>query len=208
MMNSRRSAKNPPITPEQVIAGYKHGYFPMSRGRYGKIDWFMAEPRTVIPLDDRFKVRRSLRKIMAKSGYEIRFDTDFEAVIRACARHDEVDDDEVWLSDEMIALYAELHRRGFAHSVEVWKEGLLAGGLYGIALRGAFFGESMFSRAASASQVALVALVERLRERGYRLLDAQMRTSHIGFFGAIDLTHDQYLGLLAEAMLVDCRFSD
>lgn len=207
-MNSRKSATQQPITPEQVISAYKHGYFPMSRGRFGKIDWFLAEPRTIIPLDDRFHVRRSLRKFTGKSGYQISFDTDFPAVIRACARHDEVDDEEVWLSEEMIKLYIELFNRGFAHSVEVSQDGMLVGGLYGIALRGAFFGESMFSRATSASQVALVALVERLRERGYRLLDAQMRTSHIGYFGALDLTHDEYLALLAEAMLEDCRFSD
>jgi leucyl/phenylalanyl-tRNA--protein transferase len=207
-MRSRKSASQPIITPEQVIAGYKQGFFPMARGRYGKIEWFMAEPRTVIPLDGRFRVRRSLRQTLRKSDYRIEFDTDFPAVIRACARHNEVDSEEVWLSDEMIALYIELHRRGFAHSVEIWNGDELAGGLYGVALKAAVFGESMFSRATSASQIALVALVERLRERGYRLLDAQMRTPHIGYFGAMDLTHDEYLALLAEAMLDDCKFVD
>jgi leucyl/phenylalanyl-tRNA---protein transferase len=189
-----------------VIAGYQQGYFPMAMGRFGHINWFMAEPRTIIPLDERFHVRRSLRKTVKKSEYQLRLNTDFASVIRACARHDEVDNDEVWLSDEMISIYVELHRRGFAHSVEVWDGERLMGGLYGVSLRAAFFGESMFSRASSASQIALIALVERLRERGYILLDAQMRTQHIASFGAIDLMHNEYLGLLAEAMLDDPSF--
>src|SRR5262245_45515912 len=205
-MRSRKSASRRKITPEMVIAGYQQGYFPMARGRFGSIDWFMAEPRTVIPLDDRFHVRRSLRKIIKKSPYQIRFNTDFASVIRACARHDEVDNEEVWLSEEMISIYLELHQRGFAHSVEVWDSEKMLGGLYGVSLRAAFFGESMFSRAPSASQIALVALVERLRERRYLLLDAQMRTQHISYFGAFDLLHNEYLGLLAEAMLDDRMF--
>ena len=194
------------ITPEQVLAAYQQGYFPMSRGQFGPIDWFMAEPRTIIPLDERFRVRRSLRQTMRKAGYDVRFNTRFPEVIRACARHGEVTEDEVWLSDEMIALYTELHTRGYAHSVEVWQDSQLVGGLYGIALKSAFFGESMFSRATSASQVALVALVERLRQRGFKMLDAQMRTPHIGHFGAEDLTHEEYLGVLAEAMLDEVSF--
>jgi len=189
-----------------VIAGYQQGYFPMAKGRFGSIDWFMAEPRTVIPLDDRFYVRRSLRKTIKKTDYQIKLNTDFRAVIRACARHDEVDNEEVWLSDEMISIYQELHNRGFAHSVEVWDGENLVGGLYGVSLKAAFFGESMFHRASSVSQIALVALVERLRERGYLLLDAQMRTQHIAHFGAIDLMHNEYIGLLAEAMLDDRSF--
>jgi leucyl/phenylalanyl-tRNA--protein transferase len=207
-MKSSKSATHPVITPEQVIAGYKQGFFPMARGRYGKIEWFMADPRTVIPLDARFRVRRSLRQTIRKAPYQIKFNTDFPSVISSCARHNEVDRDEVWLSDEMILIYTELHRRGFAHSVEAWNEGKLVGGLYGVALKAAFFGESMFSRESSASQVALVALVERLRERGYRLLDAQMRTPHISYFGAMDLAHHDYLASLEEAMLDDCKFVD
>ncbi|MGH9768377.1 MAG: leucyl/phenylalanyl-tRNA--protein transferase, partial [Blastocatellia bacterium] len=185
---------------------YQQGYFPMAKGRFGHIDWFMAEPRTVIPLDDRFHVRRSLRKTIKKLDYQIRLNTDFRSVIRACARHDEVENEEVWLSEEMISIYLELHHRGFAHSVEVWDGESMVGGLYGVSLRAAFFGESMFSRAPSASQIALVALVERLRDHGYLLLDAQMRTQHIAYFGALDLMHNEYLGMLAEAMLDDRSF--
>jgi leucyl/phenylalanyl-tRNA---protein transferase len=207
-MKSRKSALQPNITPEQVIAGYQQGFFPMARGRYGRIEWFMAEPRTIIPLDDRFRVRRSLRQVMRKGHYQIKIDSNFPTVIRACARHNEVDSEEVWLSDEMISLYLELHRRGYAHSVEVWQGDDLVGGLYGVALKSAFFGESMFSRATSASQIALVALVERLRNRGFCLLDAQQRTTHIGYFGAIDLTHNEYLELLVNSMQDDRRFAD
>lgn len=191
-----------------LIAGYRSGYFPMSCGREGGIDWFIAEPRTILPLDDRFKVRRSLRQTMKRLDYQIRINSDFAAVIRACARHCQVSDREVWLSDELIELYSQLHRQGLAHSVEVWTADGLVGGLYGVAIQSAFFGESMFSRITSASQIALVALVERLRLRGFTLLDVQTRTPHIGLFGAIDLTHPQYLELLHEAMKVDCRFPD
>jgi leucyl/phenylalanyl-tRNA--protein transferase len=178
----------------------------MARGLHGQIDWFVAEPRTIIPLDERFKIRRSLRQTIRKSNYEIRINTAFSAVIRACARHYDIPEEEVWLSEEMISLYSQLHRRGFAHSVEVWDENHLVGGLYGVSLRSAFFGESMFSRVTSASQIALVGLVERLRDRRYSLLDAQMRTQHVGYFGAVDLSHEQYVAVLAEAMLVDRSF--
>ena len=206
-MIARRPIKRSPITAEMILSGYRQGYFPMARGLRGQIDWFIAEPRTIIPLDEGFRVRRSLAKTMRKGGYEIRINTEFEAVIRACARHYEVYPDEVWLSDEMISLYLKLHRQGSAHSVETWMDGQLVGGLYGIAIKSAFFGESMFSREASASQVALVHLVERLRARGYQLLDTQMRTPHIGHFGAVDLSHSEYCALLAEAMLEDRVFA-
>lgn len=180
----------------------------MSRGRYGEIDWFMSEPRTIIPLDDRFRIRKSLRQAIRKTDCEIRINTDFPTVIRACARHDEVHPEEVWLSEEMISLYTELHRRGFAHSVEVWQSGNMVGGLYGVSMKSAFFGESMFTRISFGSQIALVALADRLKARNYRLFDAQMRTPHISHFGAIDLSHHEYLMILAEAMLDDCRFID
>ena len=207
-MRNRKSAARRVITPEQVITGYQQGYFPMSRGRHGEIDWFMSEPRTIVPLDERFRVRRSLRQSLRKTQYEIRVNHDFAGVIRACARHDEVHPEEVWLSEEMITLYVEMHRRGFAHSVEVWQEGAMTAGLYGVSLKSAFFGESMFTRISFGSQIALVALADRLRARNYRILDAQMRTPHISHFGAIDLTHEEYLTVLGHSMLDDCRFVD
>ena len=188
------------ITTAHVLTAYRHGLFPMACGRYGSIEWFMAEPRTIIPLDDRFAIPRTIRRLIRKGGFETSIDRDFSSVIQSCARHQDVGSDEVWLSEEMIALYRELHAAGHAHSVEVWTDGRLVGGLYGVALQGAFFGESMFSQVASASQLALVALVERLRQRRYVLLDAQMRTPHIARFGAVDLSHDEYLALLADAL--------
>ena len=194
------------ITPRQVLAAYQQGFFPMAQGQFGRIEWYIAEPRTVVPLSEDFNVRKSLGKAIRRSHHEIRIDSDFNQVIRACARHGEVDSSEVWLSEEMIELYLALFESGDAHSIEVWMQGELAGGLYGIAMRGAFFGESMFSRAAFASQFALVALVERLRDRGYLLLDAQVRTAHIAQFGAVDLTHGEYLALLARALGADCSF--
>lgn len=187
------------ITPEQILTAYQHGMFPMARGRYGEVHWYISDPRAVIPLPE-FKVRRSLRNAAQKSPYQIRYDTVFPTVIRACARHQDVDNEEVWLSEEMIDLYCELHRRGVAHSVEVWDGDRLVGGLYGIAMHAAFFGESMFSRVSYASQFALLALVERLRRQKFLLLDAQVMTPHLAQFGAVELTHDQYLAMLVQAL--------
>lgn len=194
------------ITPSQILTAYRHGLFPMARGKYGSVEWFLAEPRTIIPLNGRLIIPHTVRKLIRKGGYEIRIDENFPDVIRACARHHEVSPEEVWLSEEMIELYLKLHLQGHAHSVEVWTEAGLVGGLYGVALKGAFFGESMFSRAPSASQLALAALIERLRERKYLLLDAQMRTPHIARFGAIDLNHDEYMASLALAMIEERSF--
>lgn len=189
-----------------ILAAYTRGCFPMATGLNGEIDWFIADPRTIIPLDERFRVRRSLRQAMRKLNYEVRLNTRFSEVIRACSRQTELSEYEIWLSDEMIALYTELNRRGFAHSVETWIDGELAGGLYGVAIKSAFFGESMFTRRSNASQIALVELVARLRLRHFRLLDAQMRTPHIAHFGALDLPHLEYLHLLADALEPDAQF--
>jgi leucyl/phenylalanyl-tRNA--protein transferase len=171
----------------------------MAEGRYGSIGFYYYEPRGVIPLDERFKVRRSLRQALKRDPFEIRFDTAFEEVIRACARYDELSDREVWLSEEMITLYTELHYRGIAHSVEAWRDGKVMGGLYGISIGRAFCGESMFSRIPNASQAALAALVGRLREKGFILLDAQMATGHLEQFGLYSVTQDEYIELFREA---------
>ncbi|MFN0112446.1 MAG: leucyl/phenylalanyl-tRNA--protein transferase [Blastocatellia bacterium] len=207
-MRSRKTALRRIVTPEQVLSAYQQGYFPMSRGRYGEIDWFMSEPRTIIPLDERFKVRRSLRQAIRKTDCKISINANFAEVIRICARHEEVHPEEVWLSEDMIALYQELHRRGLAHSVEVWQQNQMVAGLYGLSLKSAFFGESMFTRISYGSQIALVALAQRLHNRKFKLLDAQMRTPHIAHFGSIDLTHEEYMAVLAAAMTEDCKFVD
>ncbi len=205
------------ITPEIILDAYRQGYFPMAQGKDGPIQFFYYEPRGIIPLDERFIVRRSLQQIIKKKTFEIRFDTAFEEVIRSCARHDEVNDQGIWLSEEMIDIYIELYRRGIAHSVEVWSQSddsmetrhvtSLQGGLYGLALGSAFCGESMFSRAPFASQVALVALVEYLRKNKFTLLDAQMESEHLHQFGMYSVSQVEYLVMLREAMENENTFS-
>ena len=192
------------ITPEMVLAAYRLGYFPMADGRDGSIDWYGVANRAIIPLDSRFRIRRSLRRAINRGGFVIAVDRAFDAVIAACARHEDSDDG-VWLSDEMIALYRTLHRRGHVHSVEVWRDGELVGGLYGVVIGAAFCGESMFSREPFASQIALVALVERLRGRGFVLLDAQMMTDHLAQFGAYTVSEQEYRQLLAAALAARSR---
>lgn len=188
------------ITTRHVLAAYHQGMFPMADGKDGPINWYIASRRALIPLDERFSVRRSLQKIIRRGDFSLTVDKAFEEVIRACARHDDKQADGVWLSDEMISLYIELHQEGHTHSVEVWREGRLIGGLYGVAVGAAFCGESMFSREPYGSQIALVALVERLRERRYQLLDAQIMSPHLRQFGAYDVSHTEYLDLLAPAV--------
>ena len=172
----------------------------MAHGKHGAVQFYYYEPRGIIPLDERFTVRRSLRQIINKKTFEIRFDTAFEDVIRNCARHEGLSDEEIWLSEEMIEIYIELHRRGIAHSVEAWSEDQLQGGLYGLALSSAFCGESMFSKSPFASQVALVALVDRLREKNFTLLDAQMESEHLQQFGMFSVSQEEYMEMLNEAM--------
>lgn len=188
------------ITPEYILAAYHQGYFPMASGRAGAIGFYYFEPRAIIPLDDRFSVRPSLRKIIEKNIFTTSIDTAFEEVIRSCARYDELPDTEIWISEEMIGLYCELHRQGIAHSVETWFEGTLVGGLYGLSLGKVFCGESMFSKRSFASQVALVKLVTWLQENGVVLLDAQMESDHLKQFGAYTISQAEYLELLSELL--------
>lgn len=169
---------------------------------FGNIYWFDPDPRAIIPLDERFHVPKRLARTVRRGVFEIRINTAFRAVMEACAARDET-----WISDEFIEVYTELHRMGFAHSVESWLDGELVGGLYGVALRGLFAGESMFSHHRDASKVALVHLVERLRAGGFTLLDTQFITSHLAKFGAIEIPRDKYLLLLSEAMSTWAEFS-
>ena len=194
------------ITPDQILVAYQHGMFPMAHGKTGEIHWYTSDPRALVPLDEGFTVRRSLQKFFQKHPYQIKFNTDFPATIRACARHEKVEEEEVWLSDEMVELYIELHRRGHAHSVEVWEGENLVGGLYGIAMRSAFFGESMFSQVPFASQIALITLVEHLRKQQFELLDAQVMSPHLRQFGAYDVSHEEYWKILLRALRDDREF--
>lgn len=174
--------------------------FPMADGVDGEIHWFSPERRGIIPLDG-LKISRSLRRTLKKKIFDIRIDHDFEATIRSCARRDNV-----WISETIVESYLRLHRAGFAHSVESWRNGTLAGGLYGVAIGGAFFGESMFSLVNDASKAALVHLVERLNERGYVLLDTQYVNPHLAMLGCIEITKQDYLDRLHTALLRECTF--
>lgn len=181
------------LDPRTVVAAYCQGIFPMA-DEHGEIGWYSPDPRAVFPLDA-FHVPRSLAKVLRRGAFEVRVDTCFEAVMRGCA-----DREETWISEELIRAYVALHRLGLAHSVEAFHEGELAGGLYGVALGGAFMGESMFTRVTDASKVCLVHLVERLRARGYVLLDSQMPTEHLRRFGQIVIPRREYLRRLREAL--------
>src|SRR5262245_16945059 len=167
----------------------------MAVDKRGTIGWFSPDPRALIPLDDRFHVPHGLRRTLKKGRLTLRVDTAFRQVMEGCAqRH------ETWINQEIIASYTVLHRLGYAHSVEAWHDEQLVGGLYGVAIGGAFFGESMFHKETDASKVALHGLVERLRARDFLLLDTQWTTEHLTLFGAYEIPRRKYLALLREAL--------
>ncbi len=184
-----------------LLEAYRRGLFPMALPD-GSIRWFSPDPRGILPLD-RFHVPRRLERVIRQARFDVRVDCAFHDVIRACA-----DVDETWISPVIVEVYGELHRLGVAHSVEAWREGQLVGGLYGVSLGGAFFGESMFHRVADASKVALQALVERLRRRGYGLLDVQWVTPHLSTFGAIEVSRREYLQLLRDSLRLQRHFTE
>lgn len=180
-----------------VEQAYRIGVFPMADAATGEIAWYAPDPRAIILLED-FSVPRSLRSLIKRGVYEVRWDTAFGDVIQGCAERSET-----WISPKIIEAYQALHHAGKAHSVESWQDGRLVGGLYGVSLGGAFFGESMFSRSRDASTPALVALVERMRQRGFRLLDIQFMTPHLERFGATEVPRAIYLQRLRSALAVD-----
>ena len=190
------------LTPEGVELAYRHGIFPMADERTAEILWFRPDPRAVIPLGG-FHVSRSLARTLRRAVFDIRIDTDFEGVMRGCADRPEG----TWISERFVEVYGALHRAGKAHSVEAWREGRLAGGVYGLALGGAFMAESMFHRETDASKVALAALTSRLRERGFILLDVQYVTPHLESLGAIEITRREYEQRLERALRLACAFS-
>lgn len=188
------------ITPEVLLRAYSIGLFPMAESADDpEIFWVSPEFRGILPLDERFHVSHSLAKFLRKKPFDIRIDHDFPGVMRACAESTE-DRPETWINDTIFALYCALHRLGHAHSVEAYEDGALVGGLYGVSLGSAFFGESMFSRRTNASKACLVALVDHLRARGFTLLDTQFTTEHLKTFGAIDIPKADYLEILKSAM--------
>ena len=167
----------------------------------GEIAWFSPDPRAIVPLES-FRVPHGLRRTLKKGRFDVRVDTAFEEVIRRCAERPET-----WINEEIIVSYVNLHRLGHAHSVEAWCDGRLGGGLYGVALGGAFFGESMFHEVADASKVALHALVGRLLQRGFVLLDTQWTTPHLLNFGAVEIPRAVYRQLLEQALQLNPRFA-
>lgn len=189
-----------PISPDLILNAYAEGWFPMAV-ETGEIRWFSPDPRGVIPLDG-FCIPHGARKTLADPAWTVSVDHAFERVMRACAEREET-----WIDETILSLYCALHRQGVAHSVEVWRDGELAGGLYGVRLRGAFFGESMFHRVGGASKVALVALHTVLVHGGFSLLDIQWLTPHLATFGAVEIPRDDYLERLDAALQnLTCRF--
>lgn len=191
--------------PNELLDCYRRGVFPMADSRDDP-RLFLVDPdlRGVLPLD-RFHLSKSLRKTIRRDDFEIRIDTSFSRVMELCAES-APDRPNTWINSPILNLYSALHRSGNAHSVEAWREGELVGGLYGVSLKGAFFGESMFSRATDASKVALAHLVARLRAGGYRLLDTQFVTSHLETFGVEEVPRDDFHVLLKDAMQADGIF--
>jgi leucyl/phenylalanyl-tRNA--protein transferase len=181
------------IPPEVLLDAYAHGVFPMADD--GAIHWYSPERRGLIPLDERFHIPHGLKRVMKKKPFEIRRDTAFREVMLACAERPDT-----WIDATIIDSYCHLHSLGVAHSVECWDDEGLQGGLYGVALRGVFFGESMFSRKTDASKIALVALVDHLREMKYRLLDTQWMTPHLRQFGGYEVSRAKYHSLLRSCL--------
>jgi len=191
------------ISVTLLAAAYEAGYFPMAMDD-GAIRWFSPDPRAVLPFD-RFHASRRLARTMRTGRFTVTVNRAFRAVMDACASGR---DEGTWISADIVESYCEMHARHLAHSVEVWEAGELAGGLYGVALQGAFFGESMFHRASDASKIALAALVARLRERGFQLLDVQWLTPFLASCGAVEIPRRDYLAHLGDALRVDARFED
>ncbi len=188
------------IAPEVLLQGYRLGVFPMATAS-GAIEWFSPDPRGIVPLAQ-FHVPRALERVVRKAVFEIRVDTAFEEVMQRCAERPET-----WINDEIIESYTRLHAQGHAHSVEAWQEGKLVGGLYGVSIGGAFFGESMFHEVTDASKVALCALVDRLRARKFTLLDTQWLTPHLERFGAVEISRREYMHLLTSAVALSRQFA-
>ena len=196
-VRGRRRSKIIPAS--LLLEAYCTGIFPMAMEN-GEIAWFSPDPRGIIPLDA-FHVPHGLQRVLKKNRFQIRLNTAFEEVIRACSERSET-----WISEEIVGSYVNLHQLGFAHSVETWMDEKLVGGLYGVSVYGAFFGESMFHRVADASKVALVELVKRLNQRGFHLLDTQYVTNHLRTFGAVEIARPKYMRVLRQALALNCKF--
>lgn len=189
-----------PFTADDLLECYRHGVFPMAEDRESE-EFSLVDPdeRGVFPLDA-FHVPKRLARTVRQDRFEVRIDTAFARVVAECAEPEEDYREETWINADIERLYGELHARGQAHSIETWREGQLVGGLYGVSIGAAFFGESMYSRETDASKVALVHLAGRLIAGGYTLLDAQFHTEHLGQFGLIEISRADYKARLAAAL--------
>lgn len=193
------------LKPELLLRAYAVGIFPMAESRYDpEVHWIDPDLRGILPLD-RFHVPKKLKRKIRAGLFEVRCDSAFPQVIAACAMPGPGRKD-TWINPVIETLYTELHAMGFAHSVECWQDGELVGGLYGVTLGAAFFGESMFSRESDASKVALVHLVARLQKGGYRILDTQFETPHLRRFGVVEIARDRYRRQLAQAVRTPAHF--
>ena len=190
------------INISSIVEGYSQGYFLMA-GDNDKLDWYSSPQRTLIPIDNRFRYPKSLKRVLNQERFSVAINRDFRAVCEGCA-----DRDSTWISDELMDIYLALHQAGWAHSFETWQGDKLAGGVLGIAIQGAFIGESMFYRITEGSKVAMVKLVEHLRKRDYVLFDAQLQNPHLERFGSVVINSQEYKKMLNEAMMRDCYFPD
>lgn len=191
------------LTPELLVQAYLSGSFPMADPEEGNmIYWHTPKVRGLLPLDERFKVPKNLRRLYRKGVFDLRINTAFADVIELCSQRL---DDDTWISDEIKQVYIEMHQQGLAHSFEAWLDGELVGGLYGVAFGKVFFGESMFHRVRDASKVTLVFMVEFLREQGFQMVDCQYLNPHLLQFGAYELSQEDYLSKLDEILNLSSR---
>ncbi len=188
------------LKPDNMLRLYATGAFPMADEKSGAIEWYLPDTRCIIPLNN-FNIPRSAIKKISQQNFEIKFDTEILSVINGCA-----DREHTWISDRLIEAYKRLIKRGHIHSVETWKDDELVGGLYGVTFRGAFFGESMFSKTSQASKAALISLLYHLQEKDFTLLDVQYMTEHLKMFGAIEISLDEYKENLVESYQRICEF--
>jgi len=189
------------LTPDLILTAYARGIFPMSDSREDDdIFWVDPDHRGIIGLND-FHISRSLRKTILREPYDIRINTDFAGVVEGCANREET-----WINDEIFSIYMSLHHEGHAHSVEVWDDSALVGGVYGVTLQAAYFGESMFSKRRDASKIALAYLVSRLKAGGFQLFDTQFITPHLSSLGATEIPRSSYHQALQAALRVEANF--
>jgi leucyl/phenylalanyl-tRNA--protein transferase len=188
----------------EIILGYANGYFLMDNG--DGLRWYSSKRHALIPLDDHFHLPGSLRRILKAGQFEVRINTNFAGVIAGCRSGGNKPRDGQWISAELELIYHALHRAGVAQSFEVWQHGALAGGILGLAIGGAFIGESMFHHVSNASKVALVKLVEHLRSRGFMLFDAQVQNPHLARFGTFEVGEREYRTMLEKAVKLEVRF--